>query len=177
MCERLVEQQHARIRKERARDGHALALASGKRTRQPAQERIDVHRSGSGGDAGFAIAPVAQCKPQIRAHAHAPKERVVLKNDGHETLLRRHAAQRAAIEPDVARVRLEQAGDGAQQRRLAGTGGSDDRERTCRFDAQTDPVERAPRALGIGNDEILDVERTGARRFTRRRNSRADPRA
>ncbi len=84
--ERLVEEQHGRVARERARERDALALAAGQAARPLAREVRD-RRSARGSSS-------ARCRPPYStfcAHAQVREERVVLEHEPDAPALRRQA--------------------------------------------------------------------------------------
>src|SRR5262249_15577749 len=66
---------------------------------------------------------------------------------------------RAAVVEHLARPRPQDAGGEPRERRLAGTGGADDRDATAGVDAQREPVdERRPVAV-VAEREVSQLER------------------
>jgi hypothetical protein len=129
--ERLVEQQQVRFRRQRARQRHALLLASGKLVRigvaytgqtHQRQHRIDAR-------ARFGRWPPSEAEADIAGHGQVRKQRVILKDHANPTPLGgRHSAGRrnhVAGQSDAAGGDGLEAGNAAQHRGLAAPGGTE----------------------------------------------------
>src|SRR5262249_1522144 len=86
---------------------------------------------------------------EVVEHAHALEERDVLKRAGNTELGHVGCGQARAITPleqDAAFVRMVEAADDVQERRLAGAVGADDREDLSALDVQADIAQGEQRA-------------------------------
>ena len=96
-AERLVEQQHARLDRQRAGERHALALAAGElrrvarrgsRQADEPQQLVDPRV-----DLGLRALADRQAEGDVVAHGHVLEGRVVLEDEADAALLRRHAGR------------------------------------------------------------------------------------
>ncbi len=154
--ERLVEQQCAGIRGERAREGDALLLAAGELMRVQTRLRGEAvrgkQRRGLFG-AEFAVAHVHQARFDVLCRGHGRKQRVVLKQIPDAAPLRRQVdaapgiEQHRAVELDMPAVRPDDAGNAAQRQALAGAGRAEQAQHAavCR---ERDVQRKVPVALG-----------------------------
>ena len=109
-AERLVEEEHGRLVDQGARQGHALLLATGQlrgTTLANPVERHELQRS------RHALADLARRRSlhpepegDIVGHRHVGKERIALEDRVHRAPMRRRADHPAALDEDVAGVRL-----------------------------------------------------------------------
>ncbi len=143
--ERLVEQQHARIGDQGARQCNALLLAARELGRQAVGELLELHLGQQLARLGMprrqAGAAHLQGEGHVVEHAAVREQRVALEHHGGAALHLRHADHRLPADADVAAGRLLVAGDHAQDRRLA---------------AATRPQQAAIGAVGNGQAEVLD---------------------
>ena len=154
--QRLVEQQHRRLRRQRARERHALLLAAGQLMRillglvaqvherqhlvDPRRDRVASATSGTRGRSRCSCATDMlgnseydwKTMPKLRRRAGTPSEaRAVL----------RHVAGIGCLE----------AGDDAQQRRLAAAGGAEEADEFAFADVEADVVQRQDGAEPLGD--------------------------
>ena len=164
---RLVEQQQLRLERERGREADALQLAAGELDRLAPPEMERVHRSERALDA----------RPDLgRRHAEVLEpERDLVRGDRHHDLVLRiledgrdragelGRARAAGVEPgddDPAReaaaveVRHEP-GERAQQRRLAGARGAEERDDLPGLELERDAAQRRRRGR-VGEREAAD---------------------
>jgi hypothetical protein len=124
-AERLVEQQHLRVRGQAAGQRDALLLAAGELARLALRELAHVHEREHLGDAR----PDALARPPQRfeavcdvlGHRHVREQRVILEYDAGAAPARRQMVDALAVKQHAA-VRLpDEAGHDAQERGLATT--------------------------------------------------------
>ena len=153
--ERLVQQQHGRVARERARQADALPLAARELTRPclrqvPDTEALEqlVH----------ARAPASE--RDVAPHGQVREERVVLEDVAHAALLRRDgpspvAESNQTSSPTATRPRVgpDEAADAAQDGRLARAGRPDEGDRLAA------DVERQPEAEGSERTVEIDAKR------------------
>ena len=103
----------------------------------------------------------AGVEQEIAGHGELEIEGRLLKHDA-EPRQRRHrvAPHVVAHDGDVAGIRDEQAGQELEQRRLAGAIGAEERDELARECSETDPVDRADRAVAL--DHLVEAERRRA---------------
>ena len=129
--ERLVEQQHIGIGRERARERDALLLTARKLRGVPRAERADAQSIDDPfGAFGCAVTPVHSARDavgDVPRDGHVREERVSLKHVPDAPLLRRQVdalgavEQRASCRDDAARVGCDEAGDALQGQCLSRT--------------------------------------------------------
>src|SRR5262249_37711234 len=126
-AERLIEQEHDRFDGKGPRQRHALALAARELGRIALDQALDLHEleqlMNALGDIGLgrALAPLAhgEAESDIVEHRHVAEERIVLEDKADTALARIYPEHALAFDPDVAGIRPFEAGDDAQERRLA----------------------------------------------------------
>ena len=123
--ERFVEQQHLRVDRQRARERHALTLATGKLTGITALESPEPHHLEQVvhllGDLGLRSAPYSQAEGHVIADGQMLEGGVMLEHEADIAPLWRYPRDVATVDRDGPAVGLIEAGDRAQQRRLART--------------------------------------------------------
>ena len=123
VAERLVEQEDLRIADDGAAHRDALALAARQLARIAVHQRRQRQDLGSAAHLGVGRRLVRlrqhQREGEVLAHRHVRIERVVLEHHGDVAFLRRHVVDALGADTDLAAADLFQAGDHAQERRLA----------------------------------------------------------
>ncbi len=163
--ERLVQQQQARLRRERARQRDALLLAARELVRirlrgggEPDQRehRIDAPRAFAGGQ-------LAQPERDVARDGEVREERVVLEHHADAALLGRHAnrgaGDDAAAEGDRAALHRLEAGEAAQHRGLAAAGGAEQAADDAGCEREAHPAHDRLRAVRVR--KIDDVDGSG----------------
>ena len=144
-AERLVEQQHPRLDRERAGERHALALAAGELGRvalgeagepDDPQQLVDARL-----DLVLGLLADRQAEADVVAHRHVLERRVVLEDEADLALLRRDVGDVLAADHDVAGVGVLEAADDPQQRRLARAARPEQRGQRAVRDLQRHVVE------------------------------------
>jgi len=136
---RLVEQDELWIRRERARERDALLLAAGELVRVAVAEAAEVDEREHD---RHARAPLAarQAEADVLGDRQVREERVILEDHAHAAALGRHprgaVGDDAVADPHLALVRGLEAGDEAQERRLAAAGGAEQRHELTALDAE-----------------------------------------
>ena len=92
----------------------------------------------------------AQAEGDVLEHRHVAEQRVVLEHEADVALAGAVAQRILAVDPHFAGIRPVEAGDDPQQRGLARTGRTEQRQQFALADLQVDIVERGERA------ELLD---------------------
>ena len=151
---RLVEDQHARLAHERARDLHQLLVGQ----REALGRRVEVElaepdpRQRGGGQAPLlgAVQPPAPAallaEHHVVDHRHRGQHRQLLEDRGHaagEGLPRIGEAHRAPVDQDLPRVRLHVPGEQPHERRLAGAVLAHEGVHAAGAADEVDAVERA----------------------------------
>ncbi len=145
--QRLVEQQHRRVARERPRESDPLALAARERpcTRAPAQVR-DPEALEQLAHIGVA----RRAEADVRRHVEVGEERVLLEQVAHPPPLGREVDAPARVEPRLARDARPGPRPGssspeidAQHGRLPRARRPDERERRAVADAQLDERRRS----------------------------------
>ncbi|OFT87956.1 hypothetical protein HMPREF3115_15030 [Burkholderia sp. HMSC10F09] len=176
--ERLVHQQHARLHRERARNGDALLHAARQRMRIRIGERAEPHlveivqrtfaRFGTRQLRGD-----AQRKRDV-LHDGLPRRQLIelLK---HDHAIRARPVHRRTVERDRAGDRFDEAGDRLQQRRFPAAGRAEQHEAVAAVHVEADLLRRThdARAGAVLERHAVDREQTcavrGGRRGLRRR--------
>src|SRR3954447_6877342 len=148
-AERFVEQQNARLDGERACERNALALAAGQLVRQPLPERAELHqleqlidpcanrRLGRTRPAGART----KAERNILEHRHVAEKRVVLEHETDIALADAARQRILAVEMDLALIGPVQPGDDTQQRGLARSRWTEQRDELARVNVEIDVVE------------------------------------
>ena len=167
--ERLVEQQDRRIPQERAGDGDALALAARKADaaladhrvvalRQAGDEAVSVGRPCGGFH--FGVARVRLAEADVLRRRAVEQVRVLV--DDAEARAERSAVERAqvlAAKQDAARLRVVEAHEQAQDRRLAGATRADDADPLACAHGEGETVVRGAPAARIGEMHVFEGDR------------------
>ena len=164
-AEGLVEQQHLRLDRERARQGDALALAAGELRGIAVGEAVELHELQqlvhARADLGFGrpLAPRLHAQPEgdVLEHRHVAEQRVMLEDETDLALAHADGARVLAVEQHLAGVRRLQPGDDAQQRGLARARQTQQRDQLAGLDVQVDIVERNEVAEPLADVFELDA--------------------
>jgi hypothetical protein len=136
-AERLVEQQHARLDRQRAGQRDALALAAGQLRREAVGQPVELHQVEQActfsRDLGLlrrALTRAASCAGRRRRcrTRHVAEQRVVLEHEADLALAHMGAGGVFAVEQHLPGIGLLQPGDDAQQRGLAAAGRAEQRD-------------------------------------------------
>ena len=142
--ERLVEEQHLRLQDERAGDGDALLLAAGNLRGLLPLLPLHLDEAEHAAHALLDFVLRAALQPQAEGDVvperQVREERVVLEDRVHAALVRRHGGHVLAVEENAARVRPFEAGQHAQERRLAAPARPEEREELAPFHVESDVV-------------------------------------
>ena len=117
--QRLVEQQHPRLRGQRPGERHPLLLAAGELLHAPALEPREVNEREGVSDPRVGVGDVVQTERHVFADVQVGKQCVVLEHHAEAAARGRQACDFLALDADRSRVRRLEAGEEAQQRRLA----------------------------------------------------------
>ena len=144
-AERLVEQEHLRLRRERPGERHPLPLAARELGRVAVAEASSCTSSEQLVDplADLGLRPLAHRQPErdVVAHGHVLEGGVVLEDEADVPLLRRERGRVLAGDQDLALVRPLEPGDDPEQGRLAGAARPEQRGERAAFDLERDVVE------------------------------------
>ncbi len=166
--ERLVEQQHARLMRESARQRDALLLTARELARQSLVVALERHELQQLGAPSAPLRPAdatrAQRELDVVGHGHVAEQRVVLKDDADLALLRAEARDVAAMQHDAAVIDRREARDRAQQRALAAARGSEQNEQLAVGDVDRHVVDGRRVAVLLGN--LLEQNRHGPRNLS-----------
>src|SRR5206468_6687842 len=131
-AERLVEEEHLRLCGERAGERDALALAAGELRGEGAREALELDQAKELADplADARRGPAADTHREgdVVEDGHLPEERVVLEDEADVPLADRDVGHVLAGIAHRAGVRRLEAGDDAEERRLAGAGRTEEGE-------------------------------------------------
>ena len=139
-AERLVEQKNAGLDGERARERDALALTARQLRGQALAERAELHqleqpfhaRANLRLSRAGAARTCAQSERHVLEHRHVAEQRVLLEDETDIALADAARQCVLAVETHLALVGPVQAGDDAQQRGLAGSGRTEQRNKFAR---------------------------------------------
>ncbi len=125
-AEGLVEQEHARLVRERASKRNALLLSARELARQTLLVPVERHELQElvAPAAPLACANAARTQRELHVvgNGHVPKQRVVLEHEADLALLGAEARDIAAVKHDAAVIDRGETGDRAQQRALTAAG-------------------------------------------------------
>ena len=152
--ERLVEQENARLRDQRAGKRDALLLPAGQLRRQPRGVWLHVHEAEHVHRLGVALRPSDAAHLQREGHivdrGQMRKQRVALEHHRGAARLRRQISDVLVADQDVARGCGLVTGDEAQGRGLAAAGGAEQAAIGVGRHFQVDRVDRGRAAVGLG---------------------------
>ena len=145
-AERLVEQQHFRLDRQRARERDALPLSAGQLRRVPIAEVVELHELQQVGDLvgdlvvrrAMRSRSHAEAERDVLEHRHVAEERVVLKHEPDAALARLPVRRVLAVEQHAALVGRFEPGNDAQQRRLAAARRAEQRHELARAHLEAD---------------------------------------
>ncbi|MNZ92751.1 hypothetical protein D3C78_1117860 [compost metagenome] len=158
--EGLVEQQQARLRRQRAGQGHALLLAAGQFMGIALAQGAEIDQlEHLGGDA-LALGVLADAEGDVLGHRQVREQRVVLEHHADAALFRGEgvagAGNHLAGQLDAALLHGFEAGDGAQGGGLAAARGAEQAADVAGIQVQTDVLHH-PLCL-VAADQIAQVE-------------------
>ena len=127
VCEGLVEEEQFQVARKCAGDRHSLLLATGKIPGESAHQALDIDASyfSNGFDVSWHfVFAIAQAQEKTYGFATFPvrDQHVVLEYHADSALFDRNRVKRHIVVIDFARVGVVQAGDQAQEGRLAAAG-------------------------------------------------------
>ena len=126
--QRLIEEQHLGLVHDGARDGNTLLLPARELRHLGVLIAVEVDEfqriADLVADIAFILALDAQAERDIIRDIHMRKQRILLENRIHLTLLRRHLRDILSLEQDAALIRCLKAADKPQERRLSTAGRS-----------------------------------------------------
>ena len=143
--QRFVQQQHLGLDGERARERDSLLLPAGKLVRPARAVAGESHEL----ERGIRAAPyflarqpaLLESESHVPRHRHVRPEGVVLEHHADIALPRLDAGHVAPADEELACLVLVEAGDQAQQRRLARARGPQEREELPRLHSERDVVQ------------------------------------
>ncbi len=149
-AEGLVQQQHAGLHGQGPRQSHALALAARQLRRVAAAQAFQLDQAQQlidpPGDLGLRRLVIAlahvQAERDVSGYGHVLEQRILLEHEAHAARGRRGKGDVLVVEQHLTGVGKLQAGDHAQQRRLAGTRRSQQRQQLAVGDLEPDLVQR-----------------------------------
>ncbi|ESR71714.1 hypothetical protein T266_08105 [Pseudomonas aeruginosa VRFPA05] len=158
--QRLVEQQQARARHQRAGQRHALALAAGELVRVACGVLAQFHQFDGFGDPLLQFRRRhllhAQAEGDVLLHGHVGEQRVALEHHGDPALLRRQRHHILAVDEDAPAVDLGQPGDAAQQGGLAAAAGAEQGDELAAGGGEVDIAEDAGGTVALV--ELFDAD-------------------
>ena len=173
--EGLIEQQHLRLHRQRARKGHALQLTARELRGIAPREALQAHQREQLLHARIDLAarapPDGQPEGDVAGHRHVLEGRVVLEHEAHAAAARGRIGDVLAADAHDAGVGALQAGDDAQQRRLAAPARAQHGGERAVGDADAHVLQRGERAEALAHvadlDRHYDASRACARRASR----------
>ncbi len=161
-AERFVEQQDARLDRQRAGKRNALSLAAGQLAGIAVGQPVELHQIqqllDAGADRGLVLADgarlYAQAKGDVFEHRHVAEQRVVLEHESDMALAGAVSQRILAVDPHLAGIGPVEACNDPQQRGLARTGWSKKRQQFALADLQIDVIQRSKCAKLL--DDVFD---------------------
>src|SRR3546814_382824 len=151
------------LARQRAGERHALLLAAGELSRPAVGVAGELHQGEHLLDPLGALLPGAaqhfQPEADVLSYRQVGEQRVALEHRVDRSLERRQAAQRAALQEDLAAARLFETADQPQQRGLAAARGAQQREELVLADREGNVVEGVNR-LFTGAEGLRDRKST-----------------
>ena len=123
---------------------------------EPLQAHVFQRRGDLGADLRGGSLRHLQRERDIAFDGHMREQRVALEHHPHRPPLRRPAGEVLAVQQHAAAIGEVEAGDHAQQRRLAAARGAEQGEKLAGFDADADVVDCGEIAEAAG--DVLDFE-------------------
>ena len=173
--ERFVEQHQLGTARQRARECHALLLATRKLVRHArADGWVKFNRIDQCPD-GPVVAAHLHAEADIGRNAEVRKQGPFLRHETDAAPVRRHHPTRSGdfgtVEHDLALIGPLEAGDQSQQCRLARPGRADDRSQSPRRDGEAGAIERRHAAIALGHAEQAQQAHARSVRSACRRSS------
>ncbi len=153
--ERFVEQEHLGSFRERTSESDPLALSARQLIGPLAREGLELHQRQHLGDAicdrALSQAVLFEAEGDVSLDREVRKESVALEHHVHRPPVGRNARQVLAAEEDSAMARHLESGQDAQQRGLAATRWSEQREELALVDVERQSVDRREFAEAFGD--------------------------
>ena len=153
--QRLVEQQHRRLGRERARERNALLLSAGQLMRiflrLVAQVHERQHFVDPSPDRVLRPFPAFEPIADVPGHRHVGKQRIRLEDDAEIAQARRDADEACTVLRHFAGIGRLEAGDDPQQRGLAAARRTEKADEFAFVDVQADVVQRQDAAEPLGD--------------------------
>ena len=173
--ERLVHEERARLAHDRAAHRDPLPLAAGELRRLAVEQLREAEHArdllDAPSDLGLRRPPHLEAVGHVLADAHVRVERVALEDHRDVASSRRQVGDVDAVDPDLARGRLLEPGDGTQERRLAAPGRPDEDDELAVGDREADVVD-GDEAVAVGLRDSLELDRRHDRLAPPRRTTR-----
>ena len=158
--QRFVEEQHLRPHDEATRQRDALALAARHLVGHPVFEAAELYQLKRFGNAILDLAAAhardLEAVGDIVGDAHVRKDGIALEHHVHRPLVWRDTGHILPVDQDMALGRQFEAGDHAQQRRLAAARRAEQHEELACHDVEADVIDRGHLAEAFG--DILDLD-------------------
>ena len=162
-AEGFVEQQHAGLGRQGTRDGHPLALAAGELVGKPPLQPAQIQQLEELRHTRRNVEPPpafdAQSEGDVLEHVHGLEQRVALEDEANVALLHGHVVDALAADKDVALGRHLQAGDHAQDGRLAAPTGTQQRQQLAFLDGEADVLDGVDIAETLADAAQFDAHR------------------
>src|SRR6185503_21349593 len=151
----LVQEEHLRLDRERPRERHALPLTAGKLPGVPLGEAVELHEPEELVDlvADLVLWTLADLEAEghVLAHGEVLEGRVMLEDEADPPLLRGETRRVLAEDEDVALVGLLEAGDHAEERRLAASARAEQGRQRAASNGNRDVVEGGELTEALGH--------------------------
>ena len=159
-AERLVEQQHGGLHRQRACHRHPLLLAAGELSWQAVTQGGEAHHVEKARDRPAHLrarnAAGLQAVGDVLGDRHVRKQRVALEYDAHVAGIRGQVIDRLAVDPHRAGRRPDEAGHHAEQRGLAAARGTEQGHDLAGAYGQRDVGDGGDGAVAMGDG--VDIE-------------------
>ena len=161
--ERLVEQEDGRLEDERARERHALLLATRELRRQLAfmavqADALDDLSNAARNDVARRLSHL-EGESDVLRDRHVRKERIALKHHAEGARLRASLRDVLAVAHQPSNGRLLEAGHDHEKSRLAGAGGTKQGQKFATADIKRHIFKRQERPEGLSDADRLKADR------------------
>src|SRR2546425_3376776 len=164
--QRLIEQQHARLRREGARERHPLLLSPGKLVNFAAFEAGEIHEVQHSGDLRITRIRSRETEAYVLADVEVRKQRIMLEHHPAATAGRRNVRYIFARDGDPSAVRRLESAKQPQHRRLAAARRTEEGKDFAAGDVERDRADR--HAVSPSLFDRVDFEKAAQRRLPSR---------
>src|SRR5713101_398496 len=163
--QRLIEQQHARLRREGARERHPLLLSPGELVNLSPFEAGEIHEVQRSGDLRITRIRSREPEAYVLPHVGVRKQCVVLEDHPEATAGSSNVGHIFARDGDPSAVRRFESGEQPQHRRLAAARRTEEGKDFAAGDVERDRADRD--AVSPSLFDRLDFEKAAQRRLPR----------